>query len=124
MTDYDAVLIVEDDETLRTVLARSLRARGYDVVEAGSAEGAIEALAGGLRPRLVLLDLNLPGATGWDFLRQADLVKAGSPPVVITSAAVVSPHRLVEARVAGYLAKPFALDALLATVRQVLGAAR
>jgi DNA-binding response OmpR family regulator len=124
MTDKDAVLIVEDDETLRAVLARSLRARGYDVKEAGSAESAVEALAGGLRPRLVLLDLNLPGATGWDFLREADLVKAGSPPVVITSAAVVSPRRLVEARVAGYLAKPFALDAFLATVRQVLGVAR
>ncbi len=124
MTDNDAVLIVEDDETLRAVLARSLRSRGYDVEEAGSAESAVEALAGGLRPRLVLLDLNLPGATGWDFLREADLVKAGSPPVVITSAAVVSRRRLVQARVAGYLAKPFALDTFLATVRQVLGTAR
>jgi CheY-like chemotaxis protein len=124
MTDNDAVLIVEDDESLRTVLARSLRARGYDVVEAGSAESAIEALAGGLRPRLVLLDLNLPGATGWEFLREADLVKAGSPPVVIASAAVVSPRRLVEAKVAGYLAKPFALDTFLATIRRFLGAAR
>ncbi len=124
MTDNEAVLIVEDDETLRAVLARSLRAHGYDVTEAGSAENAVHALAGGLRPRLVLLDLNLPGATGWDFLRDADLVNAGSPAVVITSAAAVSPRRLAEARVAGYLAKPFALDAFMATVRQFLGTAR
>jgi CheY-like chemotaxis protein len=117
------VLIVEDDENLRTVLVRSLRTRGIEVEEAVSAEDAVEALAGGLKPRLVLLDLNLPGATGWDFLREAEFVKAGSPPVVITSAAAVSPRRLAEAGVAGYLAKPFALEAFLATVQRFIGAA-
>jgi CheY-like chemotaxis protein len=118
------VLIVEDDENLRTVLVRTLRARGIEVEEAISAEDAVDALAGGLRPRLVLLDLNLPGATGWDFLREAELVKAGSPPVVITSASAISPGRLAQARVAGYLPKPFALDAFLATVQRFIGAAR
>jgi CheY-like chemotaxis protein len=118
------VLIVEDDENLRTVLVRTLRARGIEVEEAISAEDAVDALAGGLRPGLVLLDLNLPGATGWDFLREAELVKAGSPPVVITSASAISPGRLAQARVAGYLPKPFALDAFLATVQRFIGAAR
>jgi CheY-like chemotaxis protein len=118
------VLIIEDDENLRTVLVRTLRARGIEVEEAISAEDAVDALAGGLRPRLVLLDLNLPGATGWDFLREAELVKAGSPPVVITSASAISPGRLAQARVAGYLPKPFALDAFLATVQRFIGAAR
>jgi DNA-binding response OmpR family regulator len=124
MTEGDRVLIVEDDENLRTVLARSLRARGFEVEEAVSAEDAVEALAGGLRPRLVLLDLNLPGASGWDFLRGAELVRAGSPPVVITSAAAVSPRRLVTARVAGYLQKPFALEVFLAMVHRFIGAAQ
>jgi CheY-like chemotaxis protein len=124
VTENDAVLIVEDDETLRAVLARSLRARGYAVEEAVSAESAVEALAGGLRPGLVLLDLNLPGATGWDFLRDAELAKAGSPPIVITSAVAVRPRRLAEARVAAYLPKPFALEAFLTTVQRFIGAAR
>jgi CheY-like chemotaxis protein len=124
MTQRDAVLIVEDDESLRAVLARSLRARRIEVVEAASAEAAIELLGRGLRPLLVLLDLQLPGATGWDFLREADLANAGSPPVVITSAASVNPRRLADASVAGYLPKPFALDAFLATVQQFIGAAR
>jgi DNA-binding response OmpR family regulator len=118
------VLIVEDDENLRTVLALSLRARGFQVQEAASAEDAVEALAGGLRPRLVLLDLNLPGATGWDLLREPQLAKAGSPPVVITSAVAVSRRRLTEARVAGYLPKPFALATFLATVERFIGAPR
>jgi DNA-binding response OmpR family regulator len=122
MTVGDTVLIVEDDENLRTVLARSLRAHKIEVVEAASAEDAVAALGRGLRPRLVLLDLHLPGASGWDFLREGGL--AGSPPVVVTSASSVSPRRLTEARVAGYLPKPFALDAFLATVKRFVGAAR
>lgn len=124
MTTSDTVLIVEDDETLRTVLARSLRARQIEVVEAASAEDAVAALGRGLRPCLVLLDLQLPGASGWDFLREDGLVAAGSPPVVITSASSVSPRRLTEARVAGYLPKPFAFDAFLATVKRFVGTAR
>lgn len=57
------VLLVEDDATLRQILARHLRAQGYDVDEAGSAEEAVTILAGGIRPAVVLLDINLPGDT-------------------------------------------------------------
>jgi DNA-binding response OmpR family regulator len=120
----DPVLIVEDDDNLRSVLARSLRARGLEVEEANSAEDAVDALAGGLRPGLVLLDLNLPGASGWDFLQEPRLAAAGPPPIIITSAAAVSPQRLAEARIAAHLPKPFALDALLATVQRCLRADR
>jgi DNA-binding response OmpR family regulator len=124
MTMRDTVLIVEDDENLRTVLARTLRARQIEVVEVASAEAAVAALGRGLRPRLVLLDIQLPGASGWDFLREDGLVAAGSPPVVITSASSVSPRRLTDPRVAGYLPKPFALDAFLATVKRFVGVAQ
>ena len=70
MTERAAqVLLIEDDETLRQILARHLRAHGYDVDEAGSAEEAAAILAEGLRPDMVLLDINLPGDSGWDLLR-------------------------------------------------------
>ena len=64
-------------------------------------------------PALVLLDLNLPGDTGWDLLRGPALAAAGSPPVVITSATTVSPTPLAEFGVAGYLPKPFPLETLV-----------
>lgn len=115
------VLLVEDDEQLRTVLARYLRAKGYAVAEAPSAEAAVDALGTGLRPQIVLLDLNLPGDTGWDFLRRSALAEAGSPPVVITSATTVNPRRLMEFAVAGYLPKPFPLETLMATVERLTG---
>ncbi len=109
----DPILFVEDDVPLRTVLSRSLRAHGHPVVEAGSAEEAGAMLGRGFRPSLVLLDLNLPGATGWDLLRTGPLAEDDAPPVVVVSAIGVSHRRLRELRVAGYLPKPFALETLL-----------
>jgi DNA-binding response OmpR family regulator len=114
------VLIVEDDESLRRIVSRHLRTKGYDVDEAPSAEAAVTVLEEGLRPGVVLLDLNLPGGTGWDLLRQPALKAAGSPPVVITSATTVSPKRLAEFGCAGYLPKPFPLETLVATVERLL----
>ena len=114
------LLIVEDDETLRQIVARHLRARGYTVTEAASAEDAAQSLRSGRRPALVLLDLNLPGDTGWDLLRGRALADAGSPPVVITSATTVSPKRLAEFQIAGYLPKPFPLETLVATIERLI----
>jgi DNA-binding response OmpR family regulator len=116
------VLVVEDDERLRMLLVRHLRRNGFRVDEAVSDEKAEAQLAGGLRPALVLLDLNLPGETGWALLRSETLAAAGRPPVVITTATAVSPKRLRELSVAGYLPKPFSLETLLATVERFVGA--
>jgi DNA-binding response OmpR family regulator len=115
------VLIVEDDENLRRILSRHLRGKGYEVDEAPSAEAAATAFEEGLRPEIVLLDINLPGATGWDLLREPAFAAAGSPPVVITSATAVSPRQLAESGCAGYLPKPFPLENLVATLGRLLG---
>jgi DNA-binding response OmpR family regulator len=112
------VLIVEDDESLRRIVARHLRSLDFQVDEAPSAEDAVRALEAGLRPAVVLLDINLPGDTGWDLLRGPALTSAGSPPVVITSATTVSPRRLAEFRCAGYLPKPFPLETLVGTIER------
>jgi DNA-binding response OmpR family regulator len=114
------VLLVEDDESLGRIVARHLRGHGFEVVESLSAEDATERLEEGVRPSLVLLDLNLPGDTGWDLLRGSALAAAGSPPVVITSATAVSPKRLAEFHCAGYLPKPFPLETLIATIERLL----
>jgi CheY-like chemotaxis protein len=119
MTAARQVLMVEDDENLRQALTRYLRGRGIGIVEAASAEDAGESLRGGLRPSLILLDLNLPGETGWEFLRHHDLASAGNPPVIVTSATPVSPARLAEFHVAGYLPKPCPPEALVDAIERL-----
>jgi DNA-binding response OmpR family regulator len=121
--DQRPLLLVENDESLRRIVSRHLRGRGFAVAEAQSAEDASALLAEGLRPALVLLDLNLPGDTGWDLLRTRALIDAGSPPVVITSATTVSPRRLAEFGCAGWLPKPFPLDTLVATIERLIAEA-
>jgi len=114
------LVLVEDDEALAGLLSAHLRATGYVVSVARTAEDALEALAGGLRPDLLLLDINLPGDTGWSVLRDEAYVTAGRPPVVVASAMSVSPARLRELGVAGYLPKPFALETLRSTIERLL----
>jgi DNA-binding response OmpR family regulator len=114
------VLLVEDDESLARIIARHLRGQGFAVVEASSAEDAARRLEEGVRPSVVLLDLNLPGDTGWDLLRGPAMAAAGSPPVVITSATAVNPKRLAEFGCAGFLPKPFPLETLIDTVERLL----
>lgn len=120
MSSSGHLLIVEDDEGLRRILGRYLRARGFEVDEAGSAEEVERSVAAGLRPAAVLLDPNLPGKTGWELLRGPTLAAAGSPSVVIVSATAVRPRLLVEFGVAGYLPKPFSLETLVSTIERCL----
>ncbi len=123
MTDGSSgpVLLVEDDRVLADTLERYLDAHGYDARIARSAEEAETLLTRGLEPALVVLDVNLPGETGWSLLRGGALEAAGSPPVLIATATTVSPRLLREHRVAGYLPKPFPMETFLQTIERTLG---
>lgn len=117
---HGPVLLVEDDRALAEMLERYLVARGYEIHVADSEEAAESALASGLRPSLVILDVNLPGQTGWSLMRGTELDAAGSPPVLIATATAVSPRQLRELGAAGYLPKPFPLETLRSTVERLI----
>jgi DNA-binding response OmpR family regulator len=112
--EYPVVLIVEDEGTLRQVIARNLAARGHQVLEAETAADAIEQAAT-KRPDLLLLDINLPDRSGWDVLRVLQ-GRGTDVPCIIISAVRISPARLEEFRPLAYLPKPFPLEALLRLV--------
>lgn len=116
----DAILLVDDELRLRRTLVRSLEGRGYRVVEAATAgEAVTAALATGFA--VMLLDINLPDATGWDVLRR--LRAAGCDvPVVVLSALPPNPTRVREFQPLGVLHKPFPIDALLRLIRVACGA--
>jgi DNA-binding response OmpR family regulator len=105
---------VEDEPTLRQVVARNLTSRGLAVREAGTASEAIRAFSTD-HPDLLLLDINLPDQTGWDVLRELKR-RDRQVPTIIISAVRVSQNRLDEFRPLAYLPKPFPIDSLLRLV--------
>jgi two-component system, NtrC family, nitrogen regulation response regulator GlnG len=112
------ILIVEDDEPLAALVARHLIAHGLPAEVVTSAEEAERRLRIGPRPSLLLLDINLPGETGWSLLRRPAYAAAGRPQVIVVTATRISGARLREFGIAGYLPKPFAMETLLETVRR------
>jgi PAS domain S-box-containing protein len=116
----ELVLLVDDDEPVRRLSARALRAQGYEVVEAADGVEALEAFARVReRVRLVVTDLVMPHLRGQALAsRLAELAPA--LPVLMVSALAdeVSEVELGPRR--AFLAKPFSPDALLARVRDLL----
>src|ERR1043165_7615400 len=111
-------MIVDDEEAARYGMRRALTTLGYSITEAGSAEAA-RALLKQNDPDLLLLDVNLPGVSGLDFLRELKSAN-GNAPLVINVTAHGSERMAVEAVKAGahdYLSKPFEVDDLRLVVK-------
>jgi len=115
---HPRVLVVEDESPIRDLVTDSLEEEGYGLEVAASVEEA-ELRIAEEPPDLIVLDLRLPGRSGWDFLRQRhDDPKLAAIPVLVLSAA--PEDRLLEAKelgADGFLSKPFDLDILGALVR-------
>lgn len=105
------VLLVEDEVHVRRALARSLEAWGHDVTETDRAALA-QAAIGATDFDLMVLDVNLPDATGWDVLRSRADNGNRDTPVIVISAIPPSVTRLHEFRPFGVLHKPFPIDSL------------
>ena len=119
------LLIVDDEEGARYGMRRALGTYGYEIEEAGNVAEARRAAAKS-RPDLVLLDVNLPGETGLEYL--AELVAEDAPaPLVVIITAHGSERMAVEAIKAGaydYLSKPFEVDDLRLVVKNALETVR
>jgi DNA-binding NtrC family response regulator len=114
------VLVVEDDDVVRGLLAQILGEAGYEVVGAPTGEAALAELD---RQSFdaVLLDLNLPGIQGMDVLRVGPTLQTDTPFIVMT--AFGSVDTAVEAMKNGafdYVSKPFRTDELLLTLQRAL----
>ncbi|HEX2074454.1 MAG TPA: response regulator transcription factor [Geodermatophilus sp.] len=113
------LLVVEDDERIRTALIRALRERGHAVGSAGTALAGLRQ-AVEERPDLVVLDLGLPDLDGGELLR---MLRAVSSVPVIVATARDDDGSVVKALDAGaddYVVKPFSAGQLEARIRAVL----
>lgn len=118
----ETILVVEDDSNFRGILGDTLRSEGYRSIEAASGEEAVR-LSLSETPDLILLDLRLPGISGWQTLELLeDRVRSSNIPVVVVTASddVGSRVRAYFENTTDYLLKPFQLQELLACVRRAL----
>ncbi|HET7752551.1 MAG TPA: response regulator [Anaeromyxobacteraceae bacterium] len=119
----EAVLVVEDDPLVRGVTARCLRERGYAVTVAASGEEALELIARGLAPRVLVTDVVMPGIDGRAL---SERVRAAWPDVRVLlmsgySDEVLGDDGVVDPAIA-FLAKPFTPEQLLDRVEALLDA--
>lgn len=111
------VLIVEDQEDLREMMAQMLTLEGFDAETATDGVDALgKLLRSAVQPQIILLDMMMPRMDGWGFVsRQAETPAIAGIPVVVVSAA--PRDRLRGVRAAAILQKPLNFDELLTTVR-------
>jgi two-component system, chemotaxis family, chemotaxis protein CheY len=108
-------LVVDDSRAMRSMLGRMVRELGFDVVEAANGKDALSHLRGGLRPRLVLVDWNMPQMSGLEFVQsvRGDASHRGSRVMMVTTE--IESTQVRRALAAGadeYLMKPFTREAL------------
>ncbi|HEX3479239.1 MAG TPA: sigma-54 dependent transcriptional regulator [Kofleriaceae bacterium] len=118
MTTAARILVVDDDRSIRRTLEKFLGGEGYQVATAQDAPGAI---AGADAADLMLLDLGLPGGSGFDVL--AALADRPRPPTIVVITARDDMQSTVKAIQLGayeYLVKPIDIDRLRGVIRQAL----
>ncbi|HEX3603751.1 MAG TPA: sigma-54 dependent transcriptional regulator [Steroidobacteraceae bacterium] len=121
-TVSDAVLVVEDDAALREALIDTLRAAGLSVLAAAEAQGALQLLAGE-DIGLVISDVHMPGANGYELLSSIKRMRPYMPVVLMTAFGTVA--QAVAAMREGatdYIVKPFDAQALIDMARRHLAA--
>lgn len=113
------ILIVEDDDRLRSALRLALREEGFAVEDVGDSESALSRLTTTI-PDLILIDIMLPGSSGLDLCRTVR--QSSNVPIIIVTARDDS-HDVVAGLEAGaddYVTKPFVMKELAARVRALL----
>jgi DNA-binding response OmpR family regulator len=116
------LLIVEDEPHIRTFIRVNLMSRGFEVIEASSAEEGLEYL-GQMRPDAVILDVLLPSMNGWEFLQVMAANKHWEDiPVILMTASTLRTYVPEEdyPNIVQKLIKPVNAQELVETVKQVV----
>ena len=117
------ILIVDDEADIREILAFNLKAAGYEVFEAGTAEAALVSVRQGRVPDLFLLDVMLPGMSGFklaEIMRKNPLT--AEIPIIFVTARDTEDDTVHGLGIGGddYIAKPFSVREVVSRVGAVL----
>ncbi len=118
----ETILIVDDEADIREILSFNLEAAGYMVVNASTAEQAHSLIKSGNVPSLILLDVMLPGISGFklaDILRKEENL---SIPIIFLTARNTENDLLTGFSAGGddYISKPFSINEVLVRIKAVL----
>src|SRR5262245_53613215 len=116
------ILILEDNEKNLKLVRDVLHVKGYETVDAGTAEDGL-VIARDRKPDLVLMDIQLPGMNGIDALKalRADPATASIPIVAITASVMQTDRQhIMGSGFDGFIEKPVNLKNLLDTVQQAV----
>ena len=109
------VLVVDDSRAMRAILTRLLDGLGFDVAQAGDGQEALEVLAGGIRPDVILVDWNMPVMDGLTFIKQCRAHEQYRDIVLMMVTTESEQAQIVRALAAGaheYVIKPFTEDVI------------
>jgi two-component system cell cycle sensor histidine kinase/response regulator CckA len=125
VTGQDTILLVEDEDAVRSFAARALRMRGYQVLEASGGEEALEIVQKGEQDiHLLISDVVMPNMDGPTLVRHVKALKPGLPVIFMSGYAEEAFRRNDEnASDLHFLPKPFGLKQLAAKVKDVLSGA-
>jgi two-component system, NtrC family, response regulator AtoC len=116
-----SILVVDDDKSIRDYLATFLTSRGFHVDTLGSGDEAIDRLASGYSPTMILLDVMLPGKDGIEVLSSVKSIYPSIPIIILSGVGQIK--TVVEAMKIGaadYLTKPFEEEALELAIANVI----
>jgi CheY-like chemotaxis protein len=114
------VLVIDDDPTVRAIVAETLRGEGYSVEEAADGGVGLEAV-GADKPDLVLLDIRMAGMDGMQFLDELHRASSSTEvPIIIITGTPELPESAHEHGIKAVLTKPFDVGLLTAMVERLV----
>lgn len=119
--DRPSLLLVDDDEMFRQVLAKALHKRGFEVMVASDVTQALS-LAEASSPEYAIVDLKMPGQSGLVLVRRLKELDEATRIVVLTGyASIATAVEAVKLGATYYLAKPSAVDEIIAALDRTEG---
>jgi len=115
------VLIVDDDPTQRRLIQAVLEREGFAVAQAEGGEQALDRLASGPAPDVIVLDLVMPGMSGLDVLKEARARGVNAPVMVLTaSGGVDTVVKAMQAGAQDFFIKPASPERIIVSIRNAL----
>lgn len=124
MSDRYSILLVEDEQSLGSIIAENLQSAGFDVTHVMDATEALKALLS-VRFSILILDVMMPGMDGFELARQVRRADLSVPILFLTSKTM--PQDVVEGFESGgndYIRKPFAMQELVIRIKVLLSEGR